>query len=48
MLTEVSSTVLYTFHALNNLIIANMLEIGAMFFSFADEIKRSSEMLSNL
>ena len=32
MLTEVSGTVLYTFHALNDLIITNMLEIGTIFF----------------
>lgn len=37
MLTEVSGTVLYTLHALNNLFIANMLEIGTIFFPFRDE-----------
>lgn len=32
MLTEVSGTILYTFHTLNNLIVANMLEIGTISF----------------
>lgn len=31
ILTEVSGVLLYTFHALNNLIIANMLEVGTIF-----------------
>ena len=31
VLTEVSGVLLYTFHALNNLIIANMLEVGTIF-----------------
>lgn len=32
MLTEVSGTIPYTFHTLNNLIVGNMLEIGTIYF----------------